>query len=97
MNSIIGHEKITNNLKTIIQNNNLGHAYIFSGIYGIGKYCLAKEFAKSIICLTPVDGCYCGVCEACNTFGTTDDYLEIIPEENGVIKVDAIRKLITGS
>jgi len=45
----IGNTKAVNILQKSIQNNALGHAYLFSGPERIGKFTLAKMFALSAI------------------------------------------------
>jgi len=41
-NSIIGQKSVVESLKRFIDNNRIGHAYIFSGPEGIGKSTVAK-------------------------------------------------------
>ncbi len=65
MNNIIGHSKEIDNLKHIISSNQIGHAYLFCGIEGIGKFQVAKEFAKAILCDNTINGDYCNSCESC--------------------------------
>jgi len=90
---IIGHEENINKLKSIISSSNIGHAYIFSGVFGIGKKLIALNFAKSILCEKPIDGVACGECESCLTFDNISDFRLITPDEKGSIKVEAIRNL----
>ncbi len=92
MNNIVGHKEVINNLKSIIKSGKVSNAYLFCGIKGIGKSQVAKEFAKSILCLNPIDGMYCNKCESCKTFLSSSDIVTLESEE-GVIKVDAIRSL----
>ena len=64
----------------------------FHGRDGIGKKMVAIEFAKNMMCFSPIQGEACGNCEACQTFGNTSEFAMIEPD-NQVIKVDSIRKL----
>lgn len=91
MNSIIGNEEPKNNLKKIIQTQNIGHAYMFVGPDGIGKFKIACEFAKAILCENPTD-MYCGQCECCEIFENSPDFISISDVED-VIKVGDIRDL----
>ncbi len=91
MEKIVGNSKIVSELKKIIKNKSFRHAYMFSGVDGIGKFLIAKEFAKSILCLDSSDT-YCSKCEACNCFEASPDFVLIEPED-GLIKVDSIRTL----
>ena len=49
--NIIGNNEIKENLKKSLENNKTSHSYLFIGIEGIGKKIIAKEFAKSILCI----------------------------------------------
>ncbi len=67
--SVVGQEHITDTLRNAISRNQLAHAYLFCGPRGVGKTTCARIFAKSINCLSPLDGGEaCGVCESCRAF-----------------------------
>ena len=91
MDKFVGNSKILSMLKNIISLKTIGHAYMFSGVDGVGKMILAKQFAKAILCNDSKDW-YCGDCESCKVFDASPDF-EIIEKEDDLIKVDAIRKL----
>lgn len=91
MNLIVGNISQRENLKNIIKNQHIGHAYMFVGIEGIGKSLIAKEFAKSILCENPTN-IYCDNCECCNIFENSPDF-SYITDEEGIIKVGKIRTL----
>lgn len=55
--NVLGHEKEKQLLKNNISNNNISHAYLFTGKKGIGKFTLAKEFAKVILKVDNLDSC----------------------------------------
>ncbi len=44
-----GHKEAVRLLKAAIQSGHIGHAYIFEGAFGVGKYTLATAFAKAIL------------------------------------------------
>lgn len=50
---MIGHEKQWNFLKKKFEQNQLSHAYLFTGSEGIGKKLFAKEFSEFIGCKFP--------------------------------------------
>ena len=52
---VVGQEHITRILKNQIENNNVGHAYVFSGTRGTGKTSTAKIFARAVNCLNKVN------------------------------------------
>ena len=91
MKGIVGNSKIILELKSIIKSKNIGHAYLFSGMDGVGKFLIAKEFAKAILCLNSTDT-YCSLCDACSCFEASPDFVLVEPED-GLIKVDSIRAL----
>ena len=76
----------------------LPHALLLTGGYGLGKGEFAMQFARSLLCGQPDrQGHACQQCASCQRFnaGTHPDLLRIEPEEAGKqIKVDQIRQLI---
>lgn len=73
------------------------HAYLFSGLPGVGKRRFAHAFAAFLLCEKPAQGMACGRCRSCllREAGTHPDLLLITPEEEGkAIRVDAIRQLV---
>lgn len=50
MEEIIGHNLVVSKLKQIVNSGSISHAYIFEGPRGIGKFLVAKMFAKMIMC-----------------------------------------------
>lgn len=52
-NKVIGHESLKNTLTQIIQQNTIGHAYLFIGKEGSGALPLALSFAKLMVSLPP--------------------------------------------
>ncbi len=86
------------NLDRLRQAGQLPHALLISGPAGIGKQLLAEEFARLLLCETPVDDSQaCGQCHACHLFasGAHPDILHIQPQEEAKeIKIAQIRELI---
>lgn len=64
---IVGHKEIIDHLKTSIAHKRINHAYIFDGVYGIGKSTIAKAFAKTLNCEEGGTES-CGHCTSCKTF-----------------------------
>lgn len=62
---ITGHRGIIESLKNITHNGKIPHAFLFTGISGIGKFRTARAFAQYIHCKNKVDGDSCGVCPSC--------------------------------
>lgn len=59
---IIGNEKVKKFLNKQIENGNILHSYLFSGIDGIGKKIFAKEFAKKLLCMNQEQNENCTSC-----------------------------------
>ncbi len=53
--NIVGHEKQKDILTRSLASGNISHAYLFFGNNGIGKFSLAKEFAKELLHTDNVD------------------------------------------
>ena len=91
-NQVIGQNHITRTLSNQVKNNELTHAYLFTGTRGTGKTSCAKIFSKAINCLSPVDGSPCGKCHVCEALDLPNtDVLEIDAASNN--RVDEIRDL----
>ncbi len=90
-NSLYGQDNIKKLLIESIKNNQIAHAYLFSGPRGTGKTSTAKLFAKTINCENPIDGIPCNNCPACNNYEQSADIIEIDAASNN--GVDEIREL----
>lgn len=91
--SVVGQDSLVQTLKNSVKNNLFCHAYMFFGPRGTGKTTLSKIFARTINCLSPIDGNACGVCENC-VYSHEKECVDIIEidaaSNNGV---DEIREL----
>lgn len=90
---VLGQKHITQILENQVENNNIGHAYIFSGTRGTGKTSCAKILARAVNCLNPVDGSPCNECENCKSIlnEETLDIVEMDAASNR--RIDDIREL----
>ena len=90
---VVGQEHIVKTLKNQIKNNNIGHAYLFSGTRGTGKTSTAKIFARAVNCLHPINEGPCNECEICRDTLNDNimDVVEIDAASNN--SVDDIREL----
>ncbi|MEE8537869.1 MAG: DNA polymerase III subunit gamma/tau [Acidobacteriota bacterium] len=64
---VTGQEPIVRTLRNALEGNRLAHAYLFSGVRGVGKTTVARILAKSLNCRAseaPVPD-PCGKCESC--------------------------------
>lgn len=76
----------------------LSHAYLLSGVAGLGKADFATAAAALLLCDHPDKNTLqsCGHCKSCQLFvaKTHPDFLMVVPhEKNHAIKIDQIRKL----
>lgn len=80
------------------QQQNLAHALLFMGTYGLGKKELAQYLAKALLCNNANDmGDICGSCAACHLTNANShpDLMIIEPAESGkAIGVDQIRGVV---
>ena len=90
---VVGQEHIVKTLKNQIKNNNIGHAYLFSGTRGTGKTSTAKIFARAVNCLNPTNEEPCNECEIC-TDTLNDNIMDIVEiDAASNNSVDDIREL----
>lgn len=90
---VVGQEHIVRTLKNQIKNNNIGHAYLFSGTRGTGKTSTAKIFARAVNCLNSINEEPCNECEIC--LDTLNDNIMDVVEIDAASNnsVDDIREL----
>ncbi len=98
---LLGQDALVQTLTNAIKNNRLHHAYILTGIRGVGKTSTARIIAKALNC-TGLDGKGgptvhpCGVCENCKaiTAGRHIDVMEL--DAASRTGVDDIREILDG-
>jgi DNA polymerase-3 subunit delta' len=94
---IYGHEWASQILQKHIIQNNVRHAYLFSGPPGIGRRSLAIRFAQAINCIQPPSpGEPCGECRICKQtekMQQVDLTITKSLEDSKTIKVEQVREL----
>lgn len=91
---VLGQDHIISTLKNQIANNNIGHAYLFSGTRGTGKTSTAKIFSRAVSCLNPIDSNPCNECQICRGIldGSIMDVIEMDAASNrGVNDIRELR------
>jgi DNA polymerase III delta' subunit len=89
---LIGHEWAVDLLARRLAAGRVGHAYLFTGMSGVGKSTLATRLAQAINCTgdTPP----CGACRACTlTESGAHPDVSFVEGDKGAIKIEAIRDL----
>jgi DNA polymerase III subunit delta' len=91
---IIGQETAISFLKRMIAREKIPHAFLFTGIAGVGKKTAALAFCQALNCLEPVNGEGCGKCRTCRQLigGNFPDFLSVEPDGQN-IKIEQIREL----
>ena len=94
MNQIIGHSQNIHMLKKAFFSEKLSHAYLFSGIEGIGKRTVAKAFAKLCLCESIESGKPCNRCMSCIQVEkeTHPDFF-VIRSTGSTVKIEQIHQL----
>lgn len=95
-NNILGNEEAKRILENSVKLDKISHSYTFIGQSGIGKFMIAKEFAKAILCQGEQKPC--NRCEACIKFnGENNPDIQIIDEtEEKSIKTETIKEMVKG-
>ncbi len=97
-NQLIGQDAMVTTLGNAIKRGRLAHAFLLTGVRGVGKTSTARLIAKALNCIGPdgdggptIDPC--GVCEPCRAIaeGRHIDVIEIDAASNN--GVDSVREM----
>lgn len=99
--SLIGQEAMVRTLTNAIQSGRLAHAFVLTGVRGVGKTTTARIIARALNCVGP-DGKGgptiepCGVCEHCRAIAE-DRHVDILEMDAASrTGVNDIREIIEG-
>ena len=90
---VVGQKPIVTTLQNAVANRRIHHAYLFSGLRGVGKTTVARLTAKALNCIKGPIPTPCNACPSCQEIAETRsmDVLEIDGASNRGI--DAVREL----
>jgi DNA polymerase-3 subunit delta' len=88
------HREIFGRMMKLQDQNRLGHAWLFSGLEGMGKLTFARYLAQSLLCeAAATDNRPCCECKSCLLFqgGNHPDW-QLVQPEKSLIKIEQIRE-----
>jgi DNA polymerase-3 subunit gamma/tau len=76
---LLGQEAVVQTLQNALGSGTVGHAYLFSGLRGVGKTTVARLLAKAVNCSHGPTAEPCGECASCReiTAGSSLDMVEL--------------------
>ncbi|HZP99040.1 MAG TPA: DNA polymerase III subunit gamma/tau [Reyranella sp.] len=99
--TLVGQEAMVRTLRNAIASGRIAHAFMLTGVRGVGKTTTARIIARALNCVGPdgkggptVDPC--GVCENCTAI-TEDRHVDVIEMDAASrTGIDDVRELIEG-
>jgi DNA polymerase-3 subunit gamma/tau len=91
---VVGQEHVTRTLRNAIATDRLGHAFLFSGLRGVGKTSVARILAKALNCMDEESGDEpCGKCESCQEIDSSRSLDVVEMDAASHTGVDDVREL----
>ena len=91
---VVGQEHVTRTLKNAVRSGRIGHAFLFSGLRGVGKTSVARILARTLNCQDPGHSDEpCGKCQSCKEIETGRSLDVVEMDAASHTGVDDIREL----
>ena len=94
---LLGQDAVVQTLRNALASGTVGHAYLFSGLRGVGKTTVARLLAKAVNCARGPTADPCGECVSCSeiTAGSSIDVVELdAATHTGVDQVRDLQELL---
>jgi DNA polymerase-3 subunit gamma/tau len=94
---LLGQEAVVQTLRNALEGGTVGHAYLFSGLRGVGKTTVARLLAKAVNCVQGPTADPCDECVSCHEIaaGSSLDMVELDGASNrGIDDVRELRELL---
>ena len=93
---LVGQDVVVRTLKNALSGQSLAHAYLLTGIRGVGKTTIARLMAMAVNCSNAKNGEPCTTCDACTSImkGNNLDVQEMDAASH--TGVDDIREILDG-
>jgi len=90
--TLLGNERLKDNLKTSLGRGRISHFYVISGPEGSGKRTLARLLASAILCRNPEKPCGC--CGPCRKVaeGNHPDFITVDDPDHKNVSVKIVRE-----
>ncbi len=93
---LVGQDVVVRTLKNALSSNHIAHAYLMTGIRGVGKTTISRLMAMAANCAQAQEGEPCGTCDSCASIakGNNLDVQEMDAASH--TGVDDIREILDG-
>ncbi len=95
VDEMVGQETVTRTLQNALKSGRIAHAFLFSGVRGVGKTTAARILAKALNCRDGINPKPCDECVSCEEIrnGNSIDVREIDAASNrGIDDIRALRE-----